>query len=90
MIDTKGFKQDFLKGDKDVVMYCDKVAFPSSYQSTNKGIQVPGEQQAAILDNQHTSYVSHVIPDPALMTQTQSRFNSIEKDRFTLGRKQDP
>ena len=31
MIDTSGFKQDFLKGDKDVVMYCDKVAFPSSY-----------------------------------------------------------
>lgn len=31
MIDTKGFKQDFLKGDKDVVMYCDKGAFPSSY-----------------------------------------------------------
>lgn len=70
MIDTKGFKQDFLKGDKDVVMYCDKVAFPSSYQSNLKGIQVPGEQQAAILDNQRTSYVGHTIPDPALMTQT--------------------
>ena len=38
MIDTRGFKMDFLKGDKDVVMYCDKVAFPSSYQSTIKGI----------------------------------------------------
>ena len=24
MIDTKTFKQEFLKGDKDVVMYCDK------------------------------------------------------------------
>lgn len=31
MIDTRGFKMDFLKGDKDVVMYCNKVAFPSSY-----------------------------------------------------------
>ena len=51
---------------------------------------MPGEQQAAILDNQHTSYVGHTIPDPALMTQTQNRFNSIEKDRFTLTQRQDP
>ena len=87
MIDTKGFKLDFLKGDKDVVMYCDKVPFPSSYQSTLKGIQVPSEQQATILDNQHTSYVQHTIPDPALMTQTQNRFNSIEKDRFNMTQK---
>ena len=51
---------------------------------------MPGEQQAAILDNQRTSYVGHTIPDPALMTQTMNRFNAIEKDRMNLTVRQDP
>ena len=39
MIDTKTFKQNFLAGDKEVVMYCDPNEPKStSYTSTMKGL----------------------------------------------------
>jgi len=51
MINTKTFKQEFLAGDKDAVMYTNpnepKVSF---YQSGLKGLQVEGDARATILD----------------------------------------
>jgi len=39
LIDTKDFKQSFLKGNKDAVYYCDPNRVdPSSYQDRFKGI----------------------------------------------------
>lgn len=65
MIDTKAFKLAFLKGDKDVVMYFEKnQAFPTSYQDTMKGHQVGSDRVAFCLDNQRTSFIGQVIPDP--------------------------
>ena len=71
MIDTKTFKQAFLAGDKDAVMYTDpnepKVSF---YQSTWKGNQVDGDFRATILDKQWQSFAgAPTIPDPSAMSK---------------------
>ena len=71
MIDTKTFKQAFLAGDKDAVMYTNpnepKVSF---YQSAWKGNQVDGDFRATILDKQWQSFAgAPTIPDPAAMSK---------------------
>lgn len=89
MIDTKTFKQQFLKGDKGVVMYLDaKGPKTSSYQENLKGMQVTADRRAFILDNQHTSFIQTTVPDPMTMTVTGNRFASIEKDRQNLRMRQ--
>ena len=43
IIDPPAEKQDFLAGDKLVVMYCDKgIKYPSDVQDKFRGNQVPG------------------------------------------------
>ena len=70
MIDTKTFKQQFLKGDKGVVMYLDaKGPKTSSYQENLKGMQVTADRRAFILDNQHTSFIQTTVPDPMTMSK---------------------
>lgn len=65
MIDTKAFKQAFLKGEKDAVLYCDPNEHnASSYQNNLKGMQVRGLAQAQILNHNRTSYVGPTMPDP--------------------------
>ena len=100
-VDTMRSKQLFLSGDKEAVMYQDKNRpNHSSYQVSIKGIQVSNDRQATILDNQWTSFVGQIIPDPTLMGKshfqllliydffltdtTNNRFNSIEKDRKAM------
>lgn len=86
MIDTKSFKLDFLSGDKNAVMYNNpNEAKTTQYATTWKGIQVAGDYKASILDNQWQSFVQQTVPDPSRMTQTQLKFNSIEKDRIQQG-----
>ena len=68
MIDCKAFKQEFLAGDKDVVLYCDKnAAKVSSYAANLKGRQPVGDYLASILDFNRTSFVGNTIPDPATL-----------------------
>ena len=82
MIDTQAFKQAFLAGDKDAVMYHDKKAKEcSNYQSNIRGLQVEGDRRAVILDYNRQSFVQHTIPDPTLIATTKSRFRSIKNDR---------
>jgi len=68
IMDPKQTKQDFLKGDKEVVMYFDKKElYGSSYAANLKGLQVSPDRRAFVLDNQRTSYVGHTIPDPTTL-----------------------
>ena len=58
LIDTKKKTQENLAGDKEVVMYCDKNARDaSSYQNNLKGLQVPEDRQATILDYNRQSFI---------------------------------
>lgn len=69
MIDTKNFKQAFLKGDKDAVYYCDpNNPQGSTYAGRFKGMQLT--DIAKILDDGRTSFAGPTIPDPATMTMT--------------------
>ena len=68
MIDTKQYKQAFLKGDEDAIYYCDRnEPKHTSYQMNLSGCQVKGDP-ATILDYNRTSLTGNVIPDPATMT----------------------
>jgi len=87
MINTRDYKQAFLKGDRDAVYYCDRNEPKStSYQVTMTGSQVKGDP-AAILDHNRLSLVGNVIPDPQTMTSTNLRFTSLEHDRMNMSRK---
>lgn len=89
MIDTKTFKQQFLAGDKDAVMYTNpKEPKTSSYQTSIKGMQVDGDFRATILDRQWQSFAgAQTFPDPSRMTQTMTKFNSIENDRVRVNQR---
>lgn len=71
MIDTKTFKQQFLAGDKDAVMYTNpKEPKTSSYQTSIKGMQVDGDFRATILDRQWQSFAgAQTFPDPSRMSK---------------------
>ena len=86
MINTKSYKQEFLKGDQDAIYYCDRnESKPTSYQVTLKGEKT--KEPAEILDHNRLSLVQHVIPDPQTMTSTDFRFVSLENDRVTQSKK---
>ena len=71
MIDTHGFKQAFLKGQKDALYYCDpNDPKTSTYQLHLKGIQIGDEKtHARILDNGRISCAGNTMPDPAMMSK---------------------
>lgn len=87
MIDTAKFKQAFLKGEKDALYYCDpndpKV---STYQNTLKGIQIE-KDHAFILDNGRISCAGNTMPDPAMMTASNMKFDVFEQDRLNMSRR---
>ena len=86
MIDTKEFKQTFLKGDRDALYYCDRnEAKHTSYQANLTGTQV--SMPATILDHNRTSLVGLVIPDPAMMTASNLKFKSLEQDRMRMSKR---
>ena len=87
MINTKSYKQEFLKGDQDAIYYYERnMPKPTSYQVTMTGCNVKGEP-AQILDRNHTSLVGMVTPDPATMTQSNLKFKSLEQDRMNMSRR---
>ena len=58
MVDTRTFKQRFLAGDKEAVMYCDpNEPKTTSYTSTMRGLQVREDERAAILNDCRISFV---------------------------------
>ena len=70
MVDTMAFKQMFLAGDKEAVMYQDpNEPKATSYAVSHKGIQVRGDFKASILDDGRTSYVGQMITDPFAMSK---------------------
>lgn len=89
MIDTKQFKQSFLKGEKDALYYCDPNApKTSTYQLHLKGNQIEGENTfARIVDNGRISCAGNTMPDPAMMTATNLKFNTFEQDRLNMSRR---
>lgn len=87
MINTSAFKQAFLKGEKDTFYYCDPNAPKvSSYQAALKGIQIDHDH-ACILDNGWVSNAGNTIPDPAMMTAANMKFDQFEKDRMNMSRR---
>lgn len=63
LIETKTYKQEFLKGDGDAIYYCDKNEPKASYYQVSwKGAQT--KDPAKILDHNRFSFVGNVIPDP--------------------------
>ena len=57
-VNTSAIKQQFLAGDKEVVMYCDPNEPKStSYASIHKGLQNTPDLQASILDHNLKSFV---------------------------------
>ena len=68
-MDTKAWKQDFLRGDGDgnAVYYCDKRNnYPSAYQHRFKGMQIY-KDHARIVDDYRTTLAGTTIPDPATL-----------------------
>ena len=67
--DTRATKQNFLRGDKDAVYYCDthepKISY---YQSKHKGMQLADVPR--IVDYCRISNAGTTIPDPAVMAMT--------------------
>ena len=89
MIDTKQFKQTFLKGQKEALYYDDpKLPKNSTYQQHLKGLQIENEDFIAkILDNGRVSCAGNTMPDPAMMTSTNMKFETFEQDRLNMSRR---
>ena len=87
MINTSDFKQQFLKGEKNALYYCDPNApKSSSYQAAMVGIQIE-KDHATILDHGRTSCAGNTIPDPAIMRASNRKFDQFEKDRMNMSRR---
>lgn len=89
MIDTKQFKQTFLKGQKEALYYDDpNLPKNSTYQQHLKGLQIENEDFIAkILDNGRVSCAGNAMPDPAMMTSTNMKFETFEQDRLNMSRR---
>jgi len=76
LMDAKATKQAFLTGNKDAVYYL-KSSDPSytSYLGTFKGLQVPEDNRAEIIQRFYTTCAGMAVPDPAVLS----------KFRITLG-----
>ena len=89
MIDTKQFKQTFLKGQKEALYYDDpNLPKASTYQQHLKGLQIENEDFIAkILDNGRVSCAGNAMPDPAMMTHSNMKFETFEQDRLNMSRR---
>ena len=80
LIDPKSFKQEFLKGDKKCVFYCESFEpNTTSYTSTMRGLQV-GEDKARIIDNGRVTCAGNAMPDPQTMSKLQP-FNFLDSTK---------
>lgn len=68
LIEPKHFKQEFLKGDKGAVYYCESFE-PNftSYMGNFKGSQVAEDNKARIIDNGRVTCAGNTMPDPQTM-----------------------
>ena len=67
-VSPKNLKQKFFAGDKEAVMYQDpKEPKVSSYLAHHKGLKIGTGQQATILNDERTSFIGQIIPDPNMM-----------------------
>lgn len=86
IIDIPAYKQDFLKGDKEVVFIGDPSSpHPSTYANNFKGKQP--DDRAEIWDDRRTSFACMTSPDPATMSFTRQRWNELAVDRLRLSRR---
>ncbi len=83
LMDPKATKQDFLRGNKDAVYYLSASSNQSSYLNTFKGLQVPEDNRAEIIQRFYTTCAGMALPDPAVVSKcplppparSRSRFN---------------
>lgn len=70
-VDTKAWKQRFLAGDKEAVLYQDpNEPKCTTYAGNHKGLQVRSDQKATILDHNTISFVGQMIPDPFALSKS--------------------
>jgi len=73
-VDTVDVLQNFLSGDKEAVLYCDKKELnPSTYQNRFKGLQIYRDH-ARIVDDNRITCAGTTAPDPAVLRATGIRY----------------
>jgi hypothetical protein len=73
-VDTVATLQQFLSGDKEAVLYCDKKELnPSTYQNRFKGLQIYRDH-ARIVDDNRITCAGTTAPDPAVLRATGIRY----------------
>jgi hypothetical protein len=81
MIDTKKFKQEFLRGQPyDITHYCEiKDPKKTSYQSTMQGKAAVDRPKYIGFERSSCGF-GGVIPDPMIMTQNMERMKTFSND----------
>ena len=81
MINTKQFKQDFLRGQPyDITYYCEtKDPKITTYQEALKA-KTQKDKAKKIGHERSSCGFGGVIPDPMIMTMNQDRLNSFSQD----------
>lgn len=74
-------KQEFLRGDRDAVYYL-TAAQPNftHNRGLHRGLQVPEDNKASIIDSFRISCAGHALPDPQHLNASSKKLSVFRRD----------